>query len=84
MIDTLEAYFAESSNITATARRLYLSPRAVVYRLERIAALTGHAVDRPDSRFVLELAVRGRRLARNQPDAHDRPLSRSTGKAAAT
>ena len=84
MIDTLEAYFAESSNITATARHLYLSPRAVVYRLERIAALTGHAVDQPDSRFVLELAVRGRRLARNQPDAHDRPLFRSNGKAAAT
>ena len=63
MIDTLEAYLAASGNVTATARRLHLSPRAVVYRLERIADLTGYAADHPEGRFVLELAVRARRLS---------------------
>lgn len=62
LIDTLEAYFAESGNASATARRVHLSPRAVVYRLERIALLTGHAADDPEGRFVLELAVRARRM----------------------
>ncbi len=62
LIATLDAYFAESGNVSGTARRLHLSPRAVVYRLERIAQLTGHAADEPEGRFVLELAVRARRM----------------------
>ena len=62
LIETLEAYFASSGNGSATARRLHLSPRAVVYRLQRIAQLTGHAADEPEGRFVLELAVRARRM----------------------
>lgn len=62
LIDTLEAFFAASGNVSATARRLHLSPRAVSYRLDRIARLTGHAPTDPEDRFVLELAVRGRRL----------------------
>ena len=62
LIATLDAYFAESGNASATARRLHLSPRAVVYRLERITQLTGHAADDPEGRFVLELAVRARQM----------------------
>ncbi len=62
LIETLDAYFAESGNVSGTARRLHLSPRAVVYRLERIAQLSGHAADEPEGRFVLELAVRARRM----------------------
>ena len=64
-------HIAASGNVSATARALYLSPRAVVYRLERIAKLTGHSPQDPESRFVLELAVRSRRLAaRTEPSAH--------------
>ncbi len=63
LIETLEAHIAASGNVSATARALYLSPRAVVYRLERIAKLTGHSPQDPESRFILELAVRSRRLA---------------------
>lgn len=62
LIETLEAFFAESGNLSGTARRLHLSPRAVVYRLERIGRLTGHIPQESEGRFVLELAVRGRRL----------------------
>ena len=62
-IETLEAHIATSGNVSATARALYLSPRAVVYRLERIAHLTGYAPQDPGGRFILELAVRARRLA---------------------
>ena len=63
LIETLEAHIATSGNVSATARALYLSPRAVVYRLERIAHLTGYAPQDPGGRFILELAVRARRLA---------------------
>ena len=71
LIETLEALIAASGNVSATARALYLSPRAVVYRLERISELTGYSPQDPESRFVLELAVRSRRLAaRTEPSAH--------------
>ena len=70
LIETLDAHIAASGNVSATARALYLSPRAVVYRLERIAKLTGHSPQDPESRFILELAVRSRRLAaRTEPAA---------------
>jgi len=62
MLDTLDAYFAESMNTSATARRLHLSPRAVAYRRERIARLTGHSPKEPEHRFVLELALRAARI----------------------
>lgn len=62
LLDTIEAYVAESGNVTATARRLYLTPRAVTYRISTIAKLTGRDLTAPEDRFVLELGVRGRRL----------------------
>jgi DNA-binding PucR family transcriptional regulator len=62
LIETLEAYFDEALSTTATARRVHLSVRAVTYRLDRIAELTGRSLRDPRDRFALELAVRGRRL----------------------
>jgi len=62
LVETLEAYFAGSGNVTATARRLHLSPRAVTYRLQTISKLTGRRPQDPEDRFLLELAVRGARL----------------------
>ena len=66
-IETLEAFFEASSNISGAARRLHLSPRAVVYRLDRIKQLTGYAPLEAEGRFVLELAVRGRALLGPDP-----------------
>ena len=62
LIETLEAHIAASGNLSATARALHLSPRAVGYRLQRITQLTGHSPHDPEGRFVLELAVRARPL----------------------
>ncbi len=82
LIETIEAHIAASGNVSATARALYLSPRAVVYRLERITQLTGHSPLDPEGRFILELAVRTRRLAGpTEPAAHSAaapPISRKT------
>jgi len=80
LIETLEAHFAASGNLSATARALHLSPRAVVYRLERIAKLTGHSPQDPESRFILELAVRSRRLAPTPEPAPDTAAATTTGK----
>ncbi len=62
LLRTLETYFAVGGNVTEAARRLHLSVRAVDYRLERVAALTGFAVSESHDRFTLNVAVVGARL----------------------
>ena len=62
LIETIEAHLACAGNLSATARLLHLSARAVAYRLERIEVLTDYSPTMPDHRFVLEMAVRTRGL----------------------
>ncbi len=70
LLETLAAYFASGGVTAAAARRLYLSVRAVSYRLDRIKKLTGKDVTDPTQRFTLEAAVLGARLL----DWPNRPL----------
>lgn len=62
LLATLDAYFASGCVVTETARRLHLSVRAVTYRLERIAELTGYDPTAPAQRFTVHAAVLGARL----------------------
>lgn len=62
LLDTLSAYFAAGANAAAAARALHLSVRALTYRLERIAALTGRDPADPDARFALQVATLGAQL----------------------
>lgn len=82
LIETLEAHIASLGNLSATARTLHLSPRAVGYRVERISQLTGYSLNDPEGRFVLELAVRARPLvdtAETPTDASDPTNTPSSG-----
>jgi sugar diacid utilization regulator len=69
MLDTLWAFFTAQGNITATARQLGISPRAVQYRLDRIRSLTGYTPTEPTQRFTLEAAVLGARVL-GWPEEH--------------
>ncbi len=62
LLRTLEAYFAAGGNASLTARSLHLSVRALTYRLEKIAAVTGRDPADPAHRFELQAAVTGARL----------------------
>jgi sugar diacid utilization regulator len=62
LLTTLDAYFATGCVVTETARKLHLSVRAVTYRLDRIAALTGYDATDPAQRFTIHAAVLGARL----------------------
>ncbi|HEX6870752.1 MAG TPA: helix-turn-helix domain-containing protein, partial [Micromonosporaceae bacterium] len=61
-LDTLIAFFDNQGNVTAAARQLHLSVRAVTYRLDRIQILTGYHPSEPTQRFTLQTAVLGARL----------------------
>lgn len=62
LLQTLEAYFAAGGNASLSARSMHLSVRALTYRLEKIADLTGRDPAEPGPRFELQTAVVGARL----------------------
>lgn len=62
LIATISAYASAGYVNAEAARRLDLSVRALSYRLERIAALTGFDPDDPLQRYTLETAAMGARL----------------------
>ena len=74
LLRTLEAYFQEGGNASSSARSLHLSVRALTYRLEKIADLTGRDPADPAQRFELQTAVLGARLLGWPPAAPLRSL----------
>lgn len=62
LLETIAAYAAAGYVNAEAARRLDLSVRALSYRLERIAALTGFDLDDALQRYTLETAALGARL----------------------
>jgi PucR-like helix-turn-helix protein len=55
---TLAAWLAEQGRLQAVAERLHVHPQTVRYRLGRLRELLGDALDDPQARFELELALR--------------------------
>ncbi|WP_371658306.1 PucR family transcriptional regulator [Streptomyces sp. NBC_00280] len=62
LLETLTAHFDCQGNTSATARKLGITARAVMYRLDRVHSLTGYSPAEPTQRFTLEAAVLGARL----------------------
>lgn len=58
MVQTLRAWFAEQGRVSPVAARLGVHPQTVRYRLARLRELFDGALDDPDERFWLELALR--------------------------
>ena len=51
-------WLAEQGRLGAVARRLEIHPQTARYRVGRLRELFGDALDDPDSRFWLEVALR--------------------------
>lgn len=58
MTTTLTAWLAEQGRLQAVAERLHVHPQTVRYRLARLRELFGDALEDPQQRFELELALR--------------------------
>lgn len=63
LMETLEAWLDEQGSATATAERLQLHVQSVRYRVKQLREVLGEALDDPDRRLQLHLAVRARELA---------------------
>lgn len=56
--ETLLAWLAHNRNFPSAAAALHVHPHTVRYRLDKLRQLYGEALDDPDARFELELALR--------------------------
>jgi hypothetical protein len=58
LIETVDVYLDEACNTSAAARRLFLNRHSLMYRLQKVEALTGFSLREPADRFFLHTAVR--------------------------
>jgi hypothetical protein len=60
LTETLEAWLVEQGRLTPVAERLGVHPQTARYRLARLRELFGGALEDPEQRFWLEVALRVR------------------------
>ena len=60
LTETLSVWLAEQGRLGQVAHRLEIHPQTARYRLGRLRELFGDALDNPDSRFWLEMALRAK------------------------
>lgn len=65
LIRTLEAYFQHNGNLSQTAEALYIHRNTLIYRMERIANITGLNMDDPETRLAIQLALHIYRMMGN-------------------
>ena len=58
LLRTLDNYFKSGMNINAAAKKLYVHPKTVKYRLDKIADITGVDFNKQDDRLILELVTK--------------------------
>lgn len=63
LLETLEAWLDEQGSPTAVGRRLRLHVQSARYRIDQLREVLGPAMEDPDQRLQLHLAVRARHLA---------------------
>jgi DNA-binding PucR family transcriptional regulator len=66
LVETLDAFFDAGGVLEACARRLFVHPNTVRYRLRRIADITGRVPGDPRDGLVLRVGLAVGRLARSR------------------
>ncbi len=67
LIRTLSGFFEANGNLAKAANDLNVHRNTLVYRLERIAELTGLNLDDPDNRLILHLSLKIQRVLATLP-----------------
>jgi purine catabolism regulator len=68
LLKTLEAFFANLGNLARTAAALHIHRNTLLYRLGRIAEISGHDLDDPEERLALWLALKAHRVLHAQAE----------------
>jgi purine catabolism regulator len=62
LIQTLEAYFEHNGNLSQAADSLFIHRNTIIYRMERIAEITGMDLDKTETRLAVQLALHIHRM----------------------
>jgi hypothetical protein len=62
LLETLEAWLAHQRHTPGIAAQLHVHPQTVRYRIAKLREVLGDALDSPEGRFELQLALRARGL----------------------
>jgi purine catabolism regulator len=62
LLETLEAFCERLGNLSQTAEKLFIHRNSLLYRLERVAQITGMDLDNPDTRLAVHLALKVRKM----------------------
>jgi purine catabolism regulator len=57
LIHTLDSYFEHNGNLSQAAEALFIHRNTLIYRMERIASITGANLDDPQTRLAMQLAL---------------------------
>jgi len=64
LLETLETFCDKLGNLSQTAEKLFIHRNSLLYRMERIAQLTGLDLNNPDTRLAVHLALKVRKMLR--------------------
>ena len=67
LINTLKSYFEHNGNLSQTAEALYIHRNSLLYRMGRIAEITGLDLDNPETRLAVQLALHIHQMQKNVP-----------------
>jgi PucR family transcriptional regulator, purine catabolism regulatory protein len=67
LLHTLETFFEHNANLSQTAEALFIHRNTLIYRMERIAAITNLDLEDPENRLAIQLALRIYRMAGSKP-----------------
>jgi purine catabolism regulator len=62
LLRTLEAYFESNANLSQAADALFIHRNTLIYRMERIAEISGLDLDKTETRLAVQLALRIHRM----------------------
>ena len=66
LLETLETFCERLGNLSQTAEKLFIHRNTLLYRMERIAQLTGRDMNNPDTRLAVHLALKVRKMLKGQ------------------
>lgn len=69
---TLEAYFESNGNLSQAAEALFIHRNTLIYRMERIAEISGLDLDNTETRLAVQLALRIHRMVDRDYNVADR------------
>ncbi len=62
LIETLESFFVNDSNISKVSKDLFIHYNTALYRLQKIEKLTGLSLSNPEDRLMLNVALKARKI----------------------